>query len=526
MESERAGLSVDGVTATGRNLRRRESETVMKKRILVAGLFHETHTFVEERTGLEQFGIRSGSDLLSARGDGSPVDGVLAVADESGWDVVPTVDMRAAPGGTVTDEAVACFFSEFGRRAKPALRDGVDGVFLVLHGAMVSDSRDDVEGDVLRHIRELSGAERIPVFGVYDLHANFSPAMARWADCLLAYRENPHTDARQTAVEAARLLDRCLSGGGVPRSRYRHASILWPPTGTGTAADPMRALEAAARRFERDGSGIWAVNVNAGFSFADTPAAGVSFCVSGTCSDGEAEAVLERLRRLAWELRAAGCTTEPPVDEVLPGLLPVGDGPVVLIEPSDNIGGGAPGDGTGLLRAFLAHRVEGAVVVINDPASVTAAVAAGTGRSVSLSVGGRGSRMDPGPVALEVEVLSSSDGVFDLEDPRSHLASMRGRRIDMGPCAVVRHAGVTILLTSRRTPPFDLGQLRSQGIEPEKAKLIGVKAAVAHRRAYDPIAKAMVWVDTPGPCSSRLDRFPYQRLKRPVYPLDDCFQPF
>ena len=91
----------------------------------------------------------------------------------------------------------------------------------------------------------------------------------------------------------------------------------------------------------------------------------------------------------------------------------------------------------------------------------------------------------------------------------------------MGRCAVVRHKGVTILLTSRRTPPFDLGQWRSQGIQPEKLSVIAVKAAVAHRKAYDPIAGAHYTIETPGPCSSNLKQFPFRHVTRPVYPLDD-----
>lgn len=498
----------------------------MTKRILIAGLFHETHTFVEERTEIAEFAIREGAAVLGARGDGSPLDGALEVAEECGWEVVPAIDMRAAPGGMAADEVVAHFWRGFRDAAEGALREGLSGIFLILHGAMVSESLEDVEGEILTRIRKLPGAADLPLFGVYDLHANFSEPMARHADCLVAYRENPHADARQAAVDTARLLERCLASGARPQSWYRHASIVWPPTGTGTADGPMKALEEAARRFERDDPTVWAVNVNAGFSFADTGATGVSFSVSGTCPDEKAEAILNHLCRLAWERRAEGCASEPPVDEVLGSLLPVTEGPVIVVEPSDNIGGGAPGDGTGLLRAFLEHGIDGAVVVINDPESAASARAAGAGTRLRLAIGGRGSRLDPGPVELDVEVASASDGIFDLEDRQSHLASMRGTRIEMGPCAAVRHGGVTILLTSRRMPPFDLGQLRSQGIEPEAAKMIGVKAAVAHRRAYDRIAKAMVWVDTPGPCSSRLGRFPYRRIRRPVYPLDGDFSPF
>ena len=127
---------------------------------------------------------------------------------------------------------------------------------------------------------------------------------------------------------------------------------------------------------------------------------------------------------------------------------------------------------------------------------------------------------DPGPLTLEVEVLRVNDGRFALEDKQSHLASMAGDFFDMGRCAVVRHGGITILLTSRKTPPFDLGQWRSQGIEPAALSVIVAKAAVGHRRAYDSIAARMWWVDTPGPCTSDLRTLPFGKVRRPIFPLD------
>src|SRR5205085_7256519 len=132
----------------------------------------------------------------------------------------------------------------------------------------------------------------------------------------------------------------------------------------------------------------------------------------------------------------------------------------------DNIGAGAPGDGTGILRALLKHKLTGAAVCINDPHAVIRLQRCQIGESMSLSIGGKGSRLDAGPVSLEVELISRSDGKFELEDKQSHLASMSGNFFEMGPCAVVKHEDILILLTSNKTPPFDLGQWRSQGIEP------------------------------------------------------------
>jgi microcystin degradation protein MlrC len=132
-----------------------------------------------------------------------------------------------------------------------------------------------------------------------------------------------------------------------------------------------------------------------------------------------------------------------------------------------------------------------------------------------------GSRLDQGPLDLKVKLLSRSSGHFELEDKQSHLASMCGDFFEMGPCAVVQHGGVKILLTTNKTAPFDLGQWRSQGINPEKLNVIVVKAAVAHRAAYDPITARSFTVDSPGPCSSDLSQLPYRRVRRPIYPLDD-----
>ncbi len=421
----------------------------------------------------------------------------------------------------VADEVVERFWEELETAALPALQAGLDGAYFVLHGAMTCESIPDVEGEMLTRFRNLPGAAELPVCGVLDLHCNYTQRMADGADALLAYRENPHTDAEAAGQRAAKLLDKLMREGARRQTVFEQPPLMWPPTGVGTADDPMRTLEAMARRIEADHPEIEAVNVFAGFAFADTPDTGVSFSAVTRGDPAAAREQLRRLREWAVEHRESGNVIDPPIESVMAQALAHDSGPVLLVEPSDNIGGGAPGDGTGVLRALLAHRAQNAAVVINDPAAVQQCAPLAPGAKLTLEIGGRGSRLDPGPVTLEVQLVSTSDGRFDLEDRQSHLASMRGVHIDMGHCAVVRCGGVTILLTTHKTPPFDLGQLRSQGIIPESLAIIGVKAAVAHRRAYDPIAKASYTVDTPGPCSSNLKTFPFQRIRRPIFPLDE-----
>ncbi len=501
----------------------------MKKgrRILLAGLFHETHTFVPEPTRLADFSIRRGADVLARRGDGSTIDGFLEVADEVGWEIVPVADYGALPAGTVEHAAFEAFWAELEDALRHALQSrGLDGIWLALHGAMVTTECEDPEGELLRRIRTVPGAGDLPLFGVFDLHATFTPDMARHADGLVAYRENPHTDARESAMRSARLLQRALETGARPRMLSRTAPVVWPPTGTGTADRPMRDLEALARRIEAEDPEIWAVNVIGGYAFSDVPEAGVAFSLVTTGASEKAEAALSALVDVAVSLRELGVPREWDLDDALREIGQPQRGPVVLVEPADNIGGGAPGDCTAILRAFLRHGLRNAAVAIADREAVASLMDAEPGEIRRIAIGGKGSALDEGPVEIDVTFVSRSDGHFTLEDRNSHLAAAQGIHFDMGPCAVVSMGeGVTVLLTSRKTPPFDLAQLRSQGIVPERLSLIGVKAAVAHRRAYDPIAAASYTVTTPGPCTSDLTQLPYSRVRRPVFPLDPPWRP-
>jgi microcystin degradation protein MlrC len=304
-----------------------------RRRILLGALFHETHSFVDEITGLADFTIRQGEELLRRRGDGSTVDGFLEVAAAEGWEVVPTVDYTALPAGTVDHAIFQGFLRDFAIGLTAALASGgLDGIWLALHGAMVTTESPDPEGALLAHIRSVPGCERLPVFGVFDLHANFTAAMAEHANALVAYRENPHTDARESAVRSARLLARALKEGELPRMLSCNAPVMWPPTGTGTADRPMQDLEALARRIEQENPAIWVANVIGGYSFSDVPEAGVAFALAFTGPEAAAREALDRLVLIATELRELGLPAEWDIDQAVTEILRSPGGPYIVVE--------------------------------------------------------------------------------------------------------------------------------------------------------------------------------------------------
>ena len=498
----------------------------MSKIILFGGLYHETHTFLAHKTGMAQFedgGIRIGRAAIGQnRGNGSPSAGFIDYADRAGWRILPTIQMAAQPAGKVTDDVVDLFFKHFLAGLDRHMHE-IDGIFLVLHGAMVSEGSDDVEGLIFKTVREhlaAAGRGNVPIGAVLDLHGNISRTMVENATVLRAYRENPHTDAYESAVAAAELLDRAFSEPDL-KPLHRATKYVIPPTGVGSANDPMRSVLTAARAIEAKDSDILAINVMAGYAYSDIPDCGFSL---NLVTKGPVEAAEKHLDALVEVLEANIAAGYPREDDLATALakadaLPPGKGPILLIEPADNIGGGTPGDATGLLGPLLATGRTNILAAIADRDSVAQCFAAGKDQTVSLRIGGKTDAHHGEPIPFTGKVEHLSDGVFQLENPKSHLASMGGTTIRMGRCAVVSNGQAKILLSERKTAPMDLGQYHSQGLRPEDATYVVIKAAVSHRAAYDAIMRASFYVDSPGLCTSDLRRLPFTKLEGKVISL-------
>lgn len=495
-------------------------------RIFLGRLSHESNTFASGVTPLEKFTHRHGAEILKISGDGSILGAVIAGAGKNGWTVVPSFDLSAAPGPTVADEVVARTLAHIEEDLPKALEAGLDGIFLALHGAMVSQSHDDVEGLVLTTIRRILGDRRIPVAAVLDLHANVSPEMADGANILIAYRCNPHTDAVESGLRTASLLAMAVSEGKSYRTHLVTAPVILPPTGTSTSEEPMAGLLKSARCLER--GEIAAISICPGFALADTPFTCVSFQIvaaESAAASAQVEAASEELIHTLLSSASKGYPREWALKDAVTDALKRGDYPALIVEPADNIGGGAPGDATWVLQEFLLQNVKNAGVILAAPRAVQSLKDLPVGAGATISLGGMNPSLSGPELTLPVTVMRHSDGEFEVEDPHSHIVSTRGTRIQMGESVVVRSGGIILLLTTKPTAPMDLAQWRCVGVQPEDLHLIGVKAAIAHRQAYNPITRNSYTVSTPGACSSDILSLPYRKISRPAFPFDPVLCP-
>lgn len=481
-----------------------------KPRIALGGIVHETHSFSEIPTTLadfEQQSLHSGKSIIQAMtGTRAGIGGMIEGAEGYGWQLLPTLYSAAMPAGIVSEQAYQTMRSELLTRLTNVMP--VDGVLLALHGAMVTENSRDAESDILEAVREIVG-QHIPIVVELDMHGNISPQTAKLADVLVAFDTNPHIDPHARGLETTDILAHLLNKQIIPTTAYVSVPVILAPQFTGTADLPLKAVHDRVSQMESEDN-VVSISVMAGFAYSDTPFTGASIIVTTNNQADLAQAYAQELSDILLKNYDAEKYQNFSADGAVKKALATDGNPIILVDSADNIGGGTTGDGTDALQAMLDNNVQEGTIVLADAEAVEICWGAGLGNDVTLAVGGKTDQWHGTPITVTGVIQLLSDGIFDCEMPDNHFAAFYGNTIDMGRTAVLRASGVNIILTTHKTPPFDLGQLRAMGVIPEDQKMIVVKSAVAYQAAYLPIAQGIIEMDTSGLCSTNLRRFPYQ----------------
>ena len=494
----------------------------MAIRIVTGGISQETNTFQWQPTTLDDFQRGSSAtyrteELFSLEGTGTVYGGILAEAKRLGVDLIPTTFARAVPGGRVTRHAFETLRDEILegiRRAMP-----IDGVLLVIHGAMALEHHDDGEGLLLQAVRNLVGPH-IPIVSPLDLHTNLSDEMVALANAFVGYKEYPHIDTPETGARALQILVDTIRGTVRPRMAHVRLPLIVPNQSMVTTwQSPLKKAIDRAREIERQPDVI-AATVLGGFPFADVPFAGVATLVVTDGDPVAARRYATELAALCWDLREAFTVHPTPVSAAIAEAMAAPPGSVyVLADIADSGASGTAGDGTAVLQGLLdAGARSAAVAQIMDREAVEACIAAGVGATVTLHVGGKHDGLHGEPVEVTGKVRLIHEGSFVLAGPmgKGTLAS-RGKTVVL---EIGGRDGIELQLTELRGHPNDLNYFRAFGIEPTERRILVLKSAAHFRAAFEPIATKVIEVDAPGISSPRLERFPYRKLRRPIYPLD------
>ncbi len=493
-----------------------------RPRIAIAGLLHESNTFASTKTGFDDFvkgSLTRGSAILDEwAASKHEVGGFIEGAERFDFELYPAMVGTATPSGIVTDEAYDRLTTEMVERLREAPK--FDALLLALHGAMVVESHPHADAETLRRLRCALGSE-LPIVVTHDFHGNIPEDVIRHSTALVVYQTCPHVDQRARGLKAAGIAASVVRGQVRPTQAIAKPPMLLNIRFHNTSQEPMRQFVEESRKLEEQ-PGILAVSVAAGYQYADVPQMGPSVVVVTDNDAPRAQAEAKRLSDMLWDIRERLVLDLPDAAGAVRQAIEGDAFPAVVVEMGDNIGGGSAGDSTFILAELLRQKAEGWVVAITDPEAVAVAVSSGVGQPFECMVGGKTDRLHGDPVRIRGSVKSIHDGKF-LETEVRHGGQ---RYFDQGLTAVVEAEGSTrdlpnlLMLTTRRQMPFSLHQLISCGIYPERQKILVVKAAVAFRAAYEPVAARIIEADTGGVTAVNPRRFTWKHVRRPLFGLD------
>jgi microcystin degradation protein MlrC len=484
-------------------------------KLAVGQVVHETNTFSNVATNqhrFEEWEWLSGEAFFAAhQGVRSYVGGMLEQASVHGITLLPTFSAAAAPSGLIPKNTLRDIKHELLSRLR-LLEPDIDGVCLALHGAGVAEGVADIEGDILRDVREIVGDK--PIVSTLDLHGNVTDAMVEYADVLLGVRFYPHTDMYERGQEAIEVMKAMVAGDFKPVMRLTKPPLM-VPTFTSNLP-PVKDINEICAGWEQNESLLDCTFFH-GFPYTDIPDVRVSVI---TVSNGDAdlaEAAGKDVAKKIWDMRERFNANYPSPAQGIKQALAAAGQPIVINETSDNPGIGAPGDGTYLLRAMIEAQLERAcIATIADPQTVKKAHQAGVGSSIEVQLGGKTDRHHGSSVKVKVYVKALTDGKFVISSPMG-----AGRARSLGLSARLQVGGLDIIVSSLKGQLLDEQFFLLHGIDVNTYKIVALKSSQHFRAGFEPLAAQIISVDSPGIATMDLASFDYQRLERPIFPLDD-----
>ncbi|WP_340112404.1 M81 family metallopeptidase [Maribellus mangrovi] len=472
-------------------------------RVAIAGLAIESSTFSPAQSGIDAFQARRGEEIFSYypfMSEDAPT------RQRAKW--FPTLRGHALPGGIVTREAYETLVNETLDRLRNNLP--YDGLFFDIHGAMSVVGLDDPEGDFITRIREVVGPETM-ISTSMDLHGNVSKTLAHQSDLITCYRLAPHEDALESKQRALEnLLDRLESGKGKPEYKaWIPVPILLPGEKTSTRIEPGKSLYAQVQPLtEQEGvidAAIWI-----GYAWADEPRNRGVVMAYGDNEDAVASAA-EQLANSFWNVRNDFEFVAPvaTLEECLDTAIAFDGQPFIISDMGDNPTAGGAGDVTWTLTEILkrkefqrADRPSLIYASIPGPDLVKKAVEAGVGNEVNGLAGAIVDNRYAPPIELTGIVRAIKQGDKHAETE-----------------VVVQVGSVQVIVTKKRKPYHYEKDFTDLDLNPRKTDIVVVKIGYLVPELYNMRAGWLMAL-TPGGVDQDLERLPYKRIIRPMFPFD------
>lgn len=478
-------------------------------KVFIACLGTETNTFSNLPTGWTTF-----EETMLFYGDATdnepntfslPLHIWRKRSEERNYEVIESVAAFAQPGGKTLDAV----YEGLRDQVLSDLRSAgeVDIVLLSLHGAMTAESYEDCEGDLISCIRKIVGYE-IVIAAELDLHCSITPKMIENSNVLITFKLYPHTDIGARAEEVFNLASSAALGAISPKMSVLDCHMI---NKFRTSNPQMAEIVSYMGELEND-EGILSVSFAHGFPWQDVPHTTAKVLVVSDDNEDRGNIAAAALRDRIWKSRNELVQPTLSIDEALSSISE-NSGLTIMADVADNAGGGAPSDSTFVLARALERGDQNLLVAYFwDPVAVRIAVEAGEGQNILIRVGGKTGPSSGMPVDLQCTVQAikeeASQTFGDTKTPMGTAVWLRG------------HAGVDVILTSKRTQVFHPDGMTCLGIDPNTFKGIVVKSSQHFYAGFEPIAEEIGYINAPGDIPPDFANINFTKLSNPFWPKD------
>ena len=429
---------------------------------------------------------------------------IMDMLEEKNCEVVPTIYAHALPGG-------AMVYGEFVELLDNLLSrlpdNGLDGVWLYLHGAMCVEKIGSAEEYILRKVREKVGY-KIPVSVALDFHADNSDEIPKLCNCVTGYRTAPHRDHDKAQRHALELLFNCIEKGILPSPQLARANVIVWPDAVQTDLEPLKSIMERAEQMQ-EYDGMMSVQVFNGQAWIDESYTGPSFVVTHEYDTELAKKCADELAKMYYEKRHDFkflIETYEPIEAIEKAVN--GKEELIFISDSgDNTTAGAAGDNAYMLNRVIESGAKNVLIAgICDAEACLKCYEARIGDTLTLNVGGS--------LCGTSESSKITGKLIHTGDILSY------QHNNAGKSATLDCGDFTIVVTENRAALCRPDIFESIDLDYKKFHIVVVKLGYLFPELAQ-VAERSILAFTPGTSCERLEDMGLKKIRRPMFPLDD-----
>ena len=432
------------------------------------------------------------------------VGGMLSILNKTSFNISPTVFASCSPGGVITDE---CYFNIKDKIiSKIEKVKDIKAIILPMHGAAVTETIGDLEGDMVTSIRKIVGPE-IPIVVTLDLHAHVTEEMVSQSSAIIAWETYPHLDPYETGIRGAKILQSILEDNIKPTMFFSKVPLLHSAINASTFGNtPFAKSMNNLKEEEKNNKDVLSTSFIHVDPYIDQKFMGGGAIVITNNNLNLAKEISLKHTKDYWDRRQE---FEPnlykPDEAILKGLSKKEN--ILLVETADACGGGAAGDSVNALKKLIDLSAnQKSLVHVVDPEAIKKLEDYDVGQKCEINLGHNIDNQWGYPIKIKVKIEKITDGQFTYNG-----GIWNGMVGNMGPSVLVTYKKIHIIISSYGTYEWNCEQFLSFNLDLDSFKFIVVKNPMNYKNSFKHYKEIYV-LDTPGPTPPTCKHLKFKKM--------------